>query len=71
MSTSDDVYIGSGAQIRSGTPEKPIVIGAGAFIAMGAIVVKDVPPGVRVAGNPARPMDQRPGGLVVNQAVSR
>lgn len=52
----DDVYVGSGAQIRSGTPEKPIVIGAGAFIAMGAVVTKDVPPGVRVAGNPARPM---------------
>lgn len=54
----DDVYIGSGAQIRSGTSGKPIVIGAGAFIAMGAVVVKDVPPGIRVAGNPARPMAQ-------------
>jgi sugar O-acyltransferase (sialic acid O-acetyltransferase NeuD family) len=52
----DDVYVGSGAQIRSGAPGNPIRIGAGAFIAMGAVVTKDVEPGTRVAGNPARPM---------------
>jgi sugar O-acyltransferase (sialic acid O-acetyltransferase NeuD family) len=52
----DDVYVGSGAQIRSGTPENPITIGAGAMIAMGAVVSKNIPAGARVAGNPARPM---------------
>lgn len=34
----------------------PIEIGEGAFTATGAVVTRDVPPGVRVAGVPARPM---------------
>lgn len=52
----DDVYVGTGAIIRQGTPDKPIVIGRGAVIGMGAVVTKDVTPGVTVIGNPARPM---------------
>lgn len=52
----DHAYIGTGAIIRQGTPDKPLVIGAGAIVGMGAVVTKDVPPGVTVVGNPARPL---------------
>lgn len=52
----DDVYVGAGAVIRQGTHDKPLRIGKGAVIGMGAVVTKDVAPGVTVAGNPARPL---------------
>ncbi|MFC7378164.1 acetyltransferase [Brevundimonas sp. GCM10030266] len=55
----DDVYVGTGAVLRQGTPGKPLRIGKGAVIGMGAVVTKDVPPGVTVIGNPARPMEPR------------
>lgn len=51
----DHAYIGTGAIIRDGT-DKPIVIGRGAIVGMGAVVTKSVPPGVTVIGNPARPL---------------
>ncbi len=52
----DHAYIGTGAVIKQGTPDKPLVIGRGAVVGMGAVVTKDVPPGVTVVGNPARPL---------------
>lgn len=52
----DHVYVGTGAIIKQGTPDKPRVIGKGAVIGMGAVVTKDVAPGETVIGNPARPM---------------
>jgi len=52
----DHAYIGTGAIIKQGTPEKPLVIGKGAVVGMGAVVTKDVPPGVTVVGNPAKPL---------------
>jgi sugar O-acyltransferase (sialic acid O-acetyltransferase NeuD family) len=52
----DGAHIASGANIRNGTPDKPLLIGAGAFVGMGAVVTKDVPPGITVIGNPARVM---------------
>ena len=51
----DEVYIGAGAVLRQGKPDKPLRIGAGAIVGMGAVVTKDVPPGITVVGNPARP----------------
>ena len=36
----DHAYIGSGAVIKQGTPEKPLVIGKGSVIGMGAVVTK-------------------------------
>lgn len=50
----DHAYIGTGAVIRQGTPDKPLIIGKGAVVGMGAVVTKDVPAGVTVVGNPAK-----------------
>lgn len=50
----DHVYIGAGAVIKQGSPHKPLTIGKGAIIGMGAVVTKSIPEGVTVAGNPAK-----------------
>lgn len=52
----DHVYVGAGASIKQGSPERPLVIGRGAVIGMGAVVTKSVAPGTTVVGNPARPL---------------
>lgn len=52
----DYAYIGTNAIIREGTATKPLRIGKGAVVGMGAVVTKDVPDGVTVIGNPARAM---------------
>lgn len=51
ITIEDDVYIGTGALLKPG-----ITIGRGAVIGMGAVVLKDVPEGVTVVGNPAKPL---------------
>ena len=45
----DDAWIGGGAILLPG-----VTVGEGAVIAAGAVVTRDVPAGVLVAGNPAR-----------------
>ena len=50
------VLIGAGALIRKGTRERPLKIGDGATVGMGAVVTKDVEPGTTVVGNPAKPV---------------
>ncbi len=54
----DHAYIGTGAVIKQGTPDKPLVIGRGAIVGMGAVVTKSVAPGIIVIGNPARPLNK-------------
>lgn len=49
----DDVCIGYNATILKG-----VRVGAGAAIAPGALVNRDVSPGTHVAGNPARPVER-------------
>ncbi|AXS42710.1 DapH/DapD/GlmU-related protein [Breoghania sp. L-A4] len=48
-------HIGKGAKIGGGSRILPGVrIGAGAVVGAGSVVVRDVPPGALVMGNPAR-----------------
>jgi acetyltransferase-like isoleucine patch superfamily enzyme len=49
----DDVWIGPSATILKG-----VHIGSGAFIEPGSVVVRDVPAGAHVMGNPARIVPQ-------------
>jgi len=53
----DHAYIGTGALLRPGTPRgAPLTIGSAAVVGMGAVVTRDVAPGVTVVGSPARPL---------------
>jgi sugar O-acyltransferase (sialic acid O-acetyltransferase NeuD family) len=55
----DHAYIGTGAIIKQGTPDRPIIIGKGAVVGMGAVVTKSVAAGTTVVGNPAKVMASR------------
>ncbi|WP_103333249.1 acetyltransferase [Pseudotabrizicola formosa] len=48
--------IGSGAILCNGRPGRPLQIGDGAVIGVGAVVLRDVPAGARMMGNPAMPL---------------
>lgn len=60
----DGASLGSGVNIRNGTPGRPLLIGEGAIVGMGSVVTRDVPPYATVMGNPARmPPPKLVGGL--------
>lgn len=63
ITIGDDVWIGGHAVVLAG-----VTIGAGSVVAAGAIVSKDVPPGVLVAGNPAKVIRAIKPGETVRQA---
>lgn len=52
VTMGDDVWVGFNATILKG-----VSIGTGAIVAPGALVSRDVPAGVEVAGNLARPVE--------------
>lgn len=52
----DHAYIGTAATLKQGSGEKPLLIGEGAVVGMGAVVTKDVPAFTTVIGNPAKPL---------------
>lgn len=56
----DYAYIGTGAVIREGTDSRPLVIGKGSTIGMGAVVTKSVAPFTTVVGNPAVEFRKQP-----------
>lgn len=51
VNIGEDVWIGGSAVLLPG-----ITVGDGAIVGAGAIVTRDVAPGARVVGNPARPI---------------
>lgn len=51
-----DVHIAPRAVIGGGTAERPMVIGDGAFVSAGAVVIRDVEARSKVIGNPAMPL---------------
>ena len=54
---SGNVHLGEAVTIGTGANVLPgVTIGAGAFVGAGAVVISDVPPGVTVAGVPAKPL---------------
>ncbi len=60
------VFIGGGARIGEGVVIHPhatilprVSVGDGAVIGAGSVVIRDVPPGLTVMGNPAKPFDFR------------
>jgi sugar O-acyltransferase (sialic acid O-acetyltransferase NeuD family) len=56
----DYAYIGTGVVIKEGESGRPIVIGKGSIVGMGAVVTKNVPPFTTVIGNPAVEMRKKP-----------
>ena len=51
---ADDVVIDAGCVIVNGSADRPLRVGRGARIDVGAVVTKSVPSGATIAGNPGR-----------------
>ena len=58
VSIGDHVNIAPNAVICNGSRDRPLRIGDGAIVGVGAVVARDVAPGARVVGNPAMPVDR-------------
>jgi sugar O-acyltransferase (sialic acid O-acetyltransferase NeuD family) len=54
VTVEDDAYLGTAAVLRQGTQQRPLTIGRGAVVGMGAVVTRSVAAGTTVVGNPAR-----------------
>lgn len=63
VTIKDLAYVGAAAAIRQGDPGRPVVIGGGAVVGMGAIVLNSVPDGETVVGNPAAPISKKAGAM--------
>ncbi|MEP9373543.1 acetyltransferase [Mesorhizobium sp. KR1-2] len=59
VTIGNHAYIGAGALIKQGRYDKPLMIGEGAVVGMGAVVIRDVEAYTVVVGNPARPKVKR------------
>jgi sugar O-acyltransferase (sialic acid O-acetyltransferase NeuD family) len=59
VSVEDFAFLGAGAIVRQGSPERPITIGKGAVVGMGAVVTKSVAPYTVVVGIPAGPLTKK------------
>ena len=52
----ESTTIEKGAVIGSNATLFPVIIGENSIVGAGSVVIKDVPPNVTVAGNPAKPI---------------
>ena len=50
----DNVYIGTGAIIKQGKENNPIILGANSVVSAGSFVTKNVQASTTVYGNPAK-----------------
>lgn len=50
----DNVYVGSGAILKNGKPNKKLTIGKNSVIGAGAVVIRNVKPNSVIVGNPAK-----------------
>lgn len=57
----DGCFFGAGAIVCNGTRDRPLRIGRGVFVAIGAVVTGDVPDGAAVGGNPCTDHDEAHG----------
>ena len=55
----DGAFIGSGAVLKNGKSDSPLVVGANSTIGAGSVVISDVEIGAVVVGNPAKQINKQ------------